>query len=170
MTLENLLSQRKNAILERWFKLILETYPPDASRFLEREKDSFNNPVGFTISQETKAIYEQLLQEMNSDKLSTSLENILKIRAVQDFSPSQAVSFIFLLKKAVKEELANQGDHAFEELLEFDHKVDKLALLAFDIYMKSREKIFQLRVNEVRAESEIAFRLLNRINRRESEE
>jgi hypothetical protein len=36
-----------------------------------------------------------------------------------------------------------------------------LASEAFDKYVKCREKIYELRVNEVKAEREIAFKLLN---------
>jgi len=45
--------------------------------------------------------------------------------------------------------------------LNFDASIDKLASVAFDKYVKCREKIFELRVNEVKAEREIAFKLLN---------
>ena len=99
MVLEYFLSQKKAAILDRGFHLILETYPAETSSFLKQEKDRFVNPVGYTTYQEIEAIYEELLQGMNSDKLSASLDSIIKIRSVQDFPPSRAIAFIFLLKK-----------------------------------------------------------------------
>ena len=152
--------------MERWFQLILETYPADTSRFLKQEKDRFINPVGYTISQEIEALYDELLQEMNSDKLAACLDNIIRIRAVQDFSPSQTVAFIFLLKKAIREELTSEikENRVFEELLEFEARIDKLVLLAFDIYMKCREKVFEIRVNEAKAERERVLKLLDRTN------
>ena len=42
----------------------------------------------------------------------------------------------------------------------FEARIDKLALLALDIYMKCREKIYEIRLNEVKAEGERALRLL----------
>jgi len=166
MVLEHLLPQKRAAILERWFQLILETYPADTSRFLKQEKDRFINPVGYTISQEIEALYDELLQEMNSDKLAACLDNIIRIRAVQDFSPSQTVAFIFLLKKAIREELTSEikENRVFEELLEFEARIDKLVLLAFDIYMKCREKVFEIRLNEAKAERERVLKLLDRTN------
>lgn len=166
MVLEHLLSQKRAAILGRWFQLILETYPADTSRFLKKEKDRFINPVGYTISQEIEALYDELLQEMNSDKLAACLDNIIRIRAVQDFSPSQTVAFIFLLKKAIREELTSEikENRVFEELLEFEARIDKLVLLAFDIYMKCREKVFEIRLNETKAERERVLKLLERTN------
>lgn len=166
MVLEHLLPQKRAAILERWFQLILETYPAGTSRFLKQEKDRFTNPVGYTISQEIEALYDGLLQEMNSDKLAVCLDNIIRIRAVQDFPPSQTITFIFLLKKAIREELASEitENRVFEELLKFESRIDKLVLLAFDIYMKCREKVFEIRVNEAKAERERVLKLLERIN------
>ena len=152
--------------MRRWFQLILETYPADTSRFLKKEKDRFVNPVGYTISQEIGVLYEELLQEMNSDKLAACLDNIIRIRAVQDFSPSQTVAFIFLLKKAIREELTSEikENRVFEELLKFESRIDKLVLLALDIYMKCREKVYEIRVNEIKAEKERALKLLERTN------
>ena len=166
MVLERLLPQKRAAILERWFQLILETYPADTSGFLKQEKDRFINPVGYTISQEIETLYDELLQKMNSDKLAACLDNIIRIRAVQDFFPSQTVAFIFLLKKAIREELTSEikENRVFKELLEFEARIDKLVLLAFDIYMKCREKVFEIRLNEAKAERERVLKLLERIN------
>jgi len=166
MVLEDLLSQERAAILERWFQLILETYPADSSRFLKQEKDRFTNPVGYTVSQEIKTLYDELLQGTNTDKVATCLDNIIRIRSVQDFLPSQAIAFIFLLKTAVREKLATEIEEkgAFEELLKFESRIDKLALLALDTYMKCREKLFEIRVDEVKAERQMALKLLERAN------
>ncbi len=166
MVLEHLLSQKRAAILERWFQLILETYPADSSRLLKQDKDRFANPVGYTISQEIKTLYEELLQGMNTDRLAACLDNIIRIRSVQDFLPSQAIAFIFLLKRAVREELASEHEEkgAVEEILEFESRIDKLVLLALDTYMKCREKVFEIRVNEATAEKERALKLLERAN------
>jgi hypothetical protein len=91
------------------------------------------------------------------------LNDIIRIKAVQDFTPSQAVSFLPLLKKVVRDELGSdiQRQHFSEELAAFESQIDNLALLSFDIYMKCREKIFELRVNEIKT---MTFRLLKRAN------
>lgn len=166
MALHSLLSKKRDSILKRWFHLILETYPADGLRFFKREKDRFINPVGYAISKEIEAMYDGLLSEENLDKLLPSLENIIKIRSVQDFSPSQAIAFIFLMKRAIREELESEirGSLAFEELLHFETKIDRLILLAFDTYMRCREKIYEIRVKEMKAEREYAISLLRKGN------
>ncbi len=163
MALTKLLTQHKDAILQRWLNLIADTYPTEASAFL-KGKDRFSNPVGYTISQEINALYEELLQgRVDSDKTAASLDNIIRIRAIQDFSPQEAVSFVFLLKKAMLEELGSEieKEQSFREWLDFEPGIDKLASIAFDKYVECREKICELRVKEVKADKEIAVKLLN---------
>ncbi|MDY6864040.1 MAG: RsbRD N-terminal domain-containing protein [Thermodesulfobacteriota bacterium] len=150
--LNDILIEKKTSVLKGWLKQILDTYPIETSRFLKQEKDRFLNPVGYTFTKEIEAIYEELLNEKNSDRLFASLENIIKIKAVQEFSPSEAISFIFILKGVIREELKNniRGNDMAYELMEIDNKIDTLALLSFDIYMKCREKIYEIRVNETK--------------------
>ena len=160
------LEAKKSAILEKWSQLIIDTYPADTAEFLRRETDRFANPVGCTIEQGIKTIYDELLCDMNVEKLSTSLDDIIRIRSVQDFTPSQAIGFFFLLKQAARDELTNEIEEnpASEELLKFESRIDELALLAFDIYTKCREQIYKIRVNEVTGQKEMALRVLARIN------
>ena len=162
MVVPDILTQKKTVIVRRWFDRVLETYPPDASRFMEKEKDRFANPVGATISSGLETIYKELLHEMNPETVSDALDGIIRIRSVQEFSPSQAIAFVFLLKRVIAEELESEfrDSRVFEELLSFDAKIDQLALIAFDTYMRCREKIFQIRVDEVKAQKEMALRLL----------
>ena len=150
--LENLLRQKMATILKKWFDMILGTYSPDTSRFLKQEKNQFANPVGNTILLEIENIYEELLHGTDSEKLSCFLGRIIKIRAIQDFYPSQAVAFIFLLKKVIRNELEDEirENRLFEDLLKFEDRIDRLAMLAFDAYMQCRENIYQIRVNEIK--------------------
>ncbi len=66
------------------------------------------------------------------------------------------------MRKAITEELGSkiEREQIFREWLNFESKIDELASVAFDIYMKCREKIYELRLSEAKAEGERAFRLL----------
>lgn len=163
MKLKSLLLKKRADILKRWLDVIFETYPPDTASFLKKQKNQFANPVGHTISEGIEGLFEQLLNEMEAEKVSTLLDNIIRIRAVQDFTPSKAIAFIPLLKKAIREDLKKEINESriSEELLEFELKIDDLSFLAFDIYMKCREKIYELKANESK---NITYRLLQRAN------
>jgi len=165
MALENILSQNQKTILKKWFDLILETYPADTADLMRKDKNQFTNPVGFTISREIEVILKGLLEGMNSEGFSGPLNSIIKIRSVQDLSPSQAVGFIFLLKKAIGETVKGEirKETIREEWLRFQTKIDELALLAFDTYMDCREKICEIRINQAKSEKEMAFRMMERI-------
>ncbi|MEE9612204.1 MAG: RsbRD N-terminal domain-containing protein, partial [Desulfatiglandales bacterium] len=75
MMLKDFLSQKRAVILKKWLHLILQTYPPDSSSFLHKEKNRFANPVGNTISQSIEAIFDELLKGVDSDKVSPFLDN-----------------------------------------------------------------------------------------------
>ncbi len=154
--LRELLIQNKDTILGKWFNLILKSYPPDVSKFLKKERDRFNNPVGHTIFQNINHIYDELVNETDGERIVVCLDNIIRIRSVQDFSPREAVAFIFQLKKIIRDELGseNRGDKILKEILEFEQEIDELALLAFQIYMRCREELFEIRAKELRNRSD----------------
>ncbi len=165
--LKDLLSKNGKSILRRWFDLILETYPPDSETLIRKGRDPFTNPVGSTLSRETKVLFKNLCDGIRDEESQASLEAILKIRSVQDFSPSKAVEFIFLLKKAIGETLKSDFDNEsviLHEWLEFQTRIDHLALQAFDVYMGCREKICEIRVNQAKGEKEMAFRMMERMS------
>jgi hypothetical protein len=168
MVLESLLSQNQKPILERWFDLILETYPANTAAMMRKDKNQFTNPVGSTLSREIDVLFKNLRESSQDEKCQASLDSILKIRSVQDFSPSKAVGFIFLLKRAIGETLKNDiyKESVMDEWMKFQSKIDDLALQAFDIYMDCREKVCEIRVNQARAEKEMAFKMMERMTKK----
>jgi len=152
MPLITLLTQKKSTILGRWLTMIYESYPPETAIFLRKEKDRFDNPMGYRISQGLEGLYNALLQESDREQVLTFLDEIIRIRALQNFSPSQALAFIFLLKDVVRQELADEirKENLAEELLDLESRIDGLALLGFDVYTKRREKLLEIRIDEVK--------------------
>jgi hypothetical protein len=153
MKLEDLLKQKASHIRKRWVELIVETYPADSQRFFREQKDRFANPVGTTLSREVESLYHELLHGMDPEKVNSSLDEIIRIRAVQDFSPARAMSFVFLLKKVLREELdqeIKQSPAACEELLTLESRLDEMALRGFDLYVKCKEKIYEIRAKEAK--------------------
>jgi hypothetical protein len=163
MTLEKFLSEKRPAIVEKWFHLILATYPADTKSFLKNQKDRFTNPVGHTIYQGIEKILDELADGVDVERVSPFLDNILRVRAVQDFTPSRAVSFLFSLKNVIWEEIENDKNFAvpFDELRKLESRIDSLALTSFDIFMKCREKLYDIKANELR---NMTFRLVQRAN------
>jgi len=163
MNLKALMSEKKAAIVKKWFDLIIDNYPSDASNFFKKQKNRFSNPVGHTISQGIDGLFDEILHGIDSEKLFPFLNDIIKIKAVQDFSPSKAISFVFLLKQAIREEMGSEikKKQMSDELQLFEEQIDELALLSFDIYMKCRERIYEIKADEARR---MMFRLLQKAN------
>jgi hypothetical protein len=163
MNLKDLLSNKKSSLIKKWFHAIIENYPADSSHFLSKQKDRFHNPVGYTISEGVEVLFDEILEDADSEKIFPVLNDIIKIKAVQDFSPSKAVSFFFLLKRVIRDEMGDDiMKHGLgEELTRLETQIDKLALLSFDIYMKCRERIYEIKADEARR---MTFRLLQRAN------
>ncbi len=150
--LEMALQGGKKDILAKWSEAIFESYQPEGAKFFREKSDPFLNPVGATIKRETEIIFDQLLGAMDSDEVLKSLDNIIRIRSIQEFSASEAISFLLLLKTIIIEFLKTGSFDKYKssELIEIFSKIDKMLLLAFDIYMKDREKVCQIRINEIK--------------------
>ncbi len=157
MELANLLLEKKKEIIKEWFDLAVQAYPPDTARFLKGKTNRFANPVGYNFNVAMEAVLGHLLDDKYEGDIIGSLEGLVKIKAVQDFSASQAVRFIFLLKQVLRKHM---GDR-LESILELEDKVDKLALVCFDLYMRNREKVHDLKSAELRR---MHYRLLEQAN------
>jgi len=151
MKLNDLLHEKRSAILKKWFDIIVETYPAETALFLKNKKNKFANPVGSIICEGIENIFDEILKGIDSERVSPFLDNIIRVRAVQDFLPSQATSFVFLLKDVIRQELSREIRHngITEELLEFESRIDSLAKLSFDIYMSCREKIYEFKAMDL---------------------
>lgn len=162
-TFGELLQASKDAIIRRWLDDVLATYSEDASVAFGRRKDQFANPVGHSLRVGTRAIFEALLEGFDAAKIRPPLHEIVKIRAVQQFSPSTAVGFIFLLKRAVRLELGAPGENPrlSSERAQFEERIDRLALTAFDVFVECRERVLELRVNELKRQIPWAVSRMN---------
>lgn len=152
MRLEELLATRREALVSSWIESTFSLFPKETATFLRTSKDPFANPVGATVSTELASLFDVLLQDAPAPEAARHLDPIVQVRSVQDCPPSEAVSFVFLLKEVVRRELAAASDApaARAELTAFEDRIDRLALLAFDSYTKFRARIHELRVQEVK--------------------
>ncbi|MFC2018106.1 RsbRD N-terminal domain-containing protein [Chloroflexota bacterium] len=166
MALEDVLVRKKNSVLKRWFDLIAQT-SLDGGTSMLKTRDRFTNPVGHITTSATGVLYEELLQgKPDSQRATASLEDIIRVRAVQDFTPSQAVAFVFLLKKAIRAELEGEKNQKgfSEELSRFESLIDEMICHTFNIYVDCREKIYQIKVDEMKFKVDNMTRLVERMS------
>jgi hypothetical protein len=153
MSFRSLLGEHRERILERWFERIADGYPAETASFLKKQQNRFSNPVGHALIEGTAALFDALPGNNATEK---PLELIIKIRAVQDGRPSDAIGFIYLLKDVIREVLGDavRQQGLWDELTAIDSRIDRLALAAFDMYMADREKIYEIRANAARRQYE----------------
>jgi len=151
-TLVPLITGKKAEILSQWFDAAIQGYAPDTSRFLKDRKDQFANPVGSTTKKGLEGLLDLLQAELEPQQVATHLDPIVRIRAVQDFTPSQAIAFIPALKHVLRSVFKNATkDPALrDQLVELEDRIDHLCLIAVDLYVACREGVYRLKANETR--------------------
>jgi hypothetical protein len=137
------------SILDRWIAQTIGSYPAEVQSRLRSEDDPFRNPVGQALKENLAVLLRELFGEMNRAEIAPALEALIRIRAVQDFSPADAVRFVFDLRPIVRE-LTGETDEALQT------RIDALCLASFDFYMNCREQVFALRTKEIRSRAQWA--------------
>ena len=155
-------AERKRAIAQAWLDMTLCTYPSQSMQFMVDERDRFRNPVGQALKEGIPVLTNALLDETDSERARQALEEIVRIRAVQNFSAREAVGFIFLLKRIFSQELPDDN----KDRLELDRRVDEMALTAFDFYSQCRAKISDIQVSEARRRVALLQRIYSEVEGR----
>ncbi|CAO0822175.1 RsbRD N-terminal domain-containing protein [Desulfarculales bacterium] len=152
LALTEILSRKREALVDQWFSQVVATYPDESASFLKRKKDQFQNPVGHTLAKETDILFGELVGDMDREKILASLNRIVRIRAIQDFSPTQALGFIPSLKTLIWHELGQQiaQKGLAEEMCALEGRLDQVLLMAFDVFIEVRQRIYEMKAEEVK--------------------
>ncbi|MDM8535681.1 RsbRD N-terminal domain-containing protein [Desulfobacterales bacterium HSG17] len=159
MNLDQLINENQTKIVNAWFNAAADTYKPDTSKFIKGQSDAFHNPVGAHLKEALKDILATMLQEKSLEEWHRAMDMPIRIRAVQSFDASEAVAFVFLLKNVLRQIFKKELKSSKISLImdQWDAKIDRLALVAFDRYVACREKIFDLKANESKKRTLRAF-------------
>jgi len=155
MNLSETLQEKKKQIKTVWADRTLDSYT--SSGFFKKSLDAIANPTGANIRDGLSRILDLLLDGADHQEYAQPLDQIIRIRAVQDFSPSQAVVPFLEIKWVIRQILNDDKNtrHLTQELAELDCEIDRLALAAFDKYMECREQLYQVRIKELKSGSYI---------------
>lgn len=145
----------REKILNKWVEYTLSTYL--SSGFFLKETDKFANPVGGNIREALGNLLLLLMKGADPKEFIPPLERIISIRAVQEFTPSQAVSWLNAVKHITREVFAADKERSqlVNQLYDYEFAVDLAMLAAFDIYMQYRERLYQVRIAEIRTGNHI---------------
>lgn len=155
---ERVSAQRADLVAD-WLERIYAGYPVETARFLRTNRDPFGNPVGTALRDELGTVLDGAVHQADDDALRGALDRIIRIRAVQDFMPSAAVGFVLDLKP-ILHRLVNSEDIG-EESGEIDRLVDRVLVMAFDVYAACREQVFEIRIRSIR---DLSLKQIERLN------
>jgi hypothetical protein len=163
MALRGLLVERRAEVLARWRALILDRTARPGTAGRGEERDPFRDPIGVALWQATAAVQDQLCGDGPVAAAPASLDDLVRIRSVQEIDAADAVRFVFLLRAALRDVLGQELERApREERVALDDRIDAIALQVFESYVRSREKLFEIRAREVVSRS---FVLVDRARR-----
>jgi hypothetical protein len=103
MDLDEAFRNHKEKIVDKWVEYTLSTY--SSSGFFLRERDRFANPIGGNVREALAGLFTLLAQSGDVKEMMAPLEQLISIRAVQEFSPSQAVAPLNAVKHITREVL-----------------------------------------------------------------
>ena len=172
-TLYAVLWPHKEAMVTRWVGIVHGTYPFETIGFLRTNSNQFANPVGYRTEAAAKALIDILFTDHPEEAtLQKAVDEIIRVRAIQNFPPETAVGVVFALKDIVREVVSasGQGAACLLALLALESRIDAVALMAFGAYARHRERLHLLKVEEYKRSHSQLMRLAMRKAGMEPEE
>jgi hypothetical protein len=137
---EQIINDNRQSVLDRWTSSIVAMLPGGLSH---------GSLVSAAIAGELGGLLDAVTDR--SLPVAEPIVRITRILAVQEIPPSKALSILFRLRGLVEGLPTESGDL-------FRDRLEELTLQAFDSYMKHRETIYQLKVDEGRRRMHMALR------------
>lgn len=157
--IEEILRERRDALIANWKQEVRDTYPKAGRIKFTQQPTPFTDPIGHILARDLPVLLDLVLDgEFETPRLKEHLDPLCRLRSVQVFNPSQAIGFVYSLKKVVRESLTKSelsDAKVLAELLAFESRIDKLAMYAFDIYVACREDLFDLKTREANRRSDL---------------
>ncbi len=161
MRVKEILASNKGAIIEKWFESEIELYPEESKKYFIRMNNKFGNPVGANTYKYITRIFNALAEEKYQDT-EKPLSDLMHIRAVQEIRPSVSAGLFLRLKNIVSEYLS-AGSKKINDLKDWESASDELTLKAFDSYLSCRERLYEIKANEIKNRT---FRMIDRLSRK----
>lgn len=153
MSAEDFVTARREQAIRKWSDAVFAMYPFETTGFIRTQQDRFANPVGHATVTAAGEIYDVVCgQDVDMDSVNGALAELIRIRAVQDMRPEQAVGALFLLKPVLRELLLVDmlASGKLDAYLDMESRLDSLVLMAFGMYVTDREQVYAERVSEQR--------------------
>ncbi len=143
-----------------WLTRTFRTYPEQTGGFLDGEPDPFRNPIGHTLRTALGDLSVELFGGFDRGRVATALEAVIRLRAVQEFSPEDAVGFVALAREAAREAAAAEASGLGPDAPGvIDARIDEMGRLAADLFERCREQIREISVRAARRRTFVLERM-----------
>ncbi len=141
----------EDKIVDQWVDYTLSSYK--SSTFFKKSPDKFSNPVGGNTREALGKLFKLLTKNADPKEFAAPLDQIMRIRSIQEFSASEAVAPIHAVKHITREILAKDSERKqfIADLYDFEFNVDLAVLAAFDLYSQCRERLYKVRIKEIKS-------------------
>lgn len=151
----DIMREKRAEIVNRWSEAVFATYPLETKGFLRTKHDPFANPVAHMTREAANILYDAMIgEEVDPVSVKAALDRFIKLRAVQKFNPGESMGVFYLMKPIIRElllpEMRAKGQ--LDIYLETESRLDTLVLLAFDMYVKARDTVAELRIKEIKSQ------------------
>ncbi len=155
MSAIDVLRDKKKEVVRRWVEAIFASYPLETKGFLRTIQDPFANPVAHMTKEAGDILYDAMIgEETDTEKVKASLDRFIKFKAIQNVNPSESMAAFYMMKPVLRElvlpEMRSKGKMKY--YLETESRLDTLVLLAFDMYIKARDTLSELRIKEIKSQ------------------
>ncbi len=167
MSLAAILENTCLSLVQRWIQAANAVYPFAAVGFLHTNPDPFANPLG----QRSREVAPLLLRAAaglphDENAFHGALEEFVRVRAMQDLAANVTLQVMFAYKQIIRAYLKDQkipaDEYSCDELEAFDGRSDNFALLAFSMYVRQREALFETRLHDTQRRYSQILRLAQR--------
>jgi len=135
-------AQMRDLFVREWLASTLRTYPEQTGRFLSHERDRFRNPVGHTLRAALSALAGELFGSFDRTRVTASLGEVVRLRAVQEFSPAEAVEFVTLARHAARGLAKTEHPQLAAGALEvLNARIDDMVVMAADLFEQCRVEV-----------------------------
>jgi hypothetical protein len=143
---------KRTKIIDEWYDIMVSSLFNGETNYILHEKDHFINPSGIILREALSDIFAFFFEKVNIDDISVSLEKFIKLLAVNKNGVENVLGTFFTLRDKIIENWRSLSfsNNVNEELSTIQSYFDKLILRVFTFYLTAREKIYEIRVNEIK--------------------
>ena len=150
-SIKSFFAEHATTVRKRWFEALVSDYPEESARHIRKNNDQFANPVGYVIGEVADSVVKGLAENSPASEIAGAMYPLIRIKAVQSFTPAEAVSCVLSLKRTVRDVLDGVGPDDSDQIRTvLDSVFDEMLFLCFNQYSDCRDKLHEIKEDELK--------------------